>query len=43
MDSELTRKVKESANIDLKAHSLMQCNNFMQNDTIATCPMGQDK
>lgn len=40
---DLAKKVKQIANIDMKDHSLKQCHDFMQNDTVAQCPLGQDK
>jgi len=40
---DISRIIKKMANIDLKANSLMQCADFMQNDTVIDCPIESDK
>ena len=39
LNNDLQRKVKRLANIELKAESLAQCQEFMMNDTVIDCPI----
>lgn len=39
MSEDLSKKVKQLANIDVKSQGLGQCHDFMQNDTVVNCPV----
>jgi len=43
MANDLAKKLYGIANVQVKPADLRQCHDFMQNDTVINCPLGQDK
>lgn len=43
MNHDLSRKVKQLADIDVAPKSLNTCHDLMQNDTALDCPVSKDK